>query len=83
MTQKTFFIIPGFKEQANNKSYAWIFKFLKSKNYKAVPVPVDWNYKTLSDNKVELLNFFKKISRWRELSHWFFLRSGFGNVNCQ
>ncbi len=60
MTQKTFFIIPGFKEQATDKNYAWLFEFLKSKNYKVVPVPVSWNYKTLSDNAVELVDFFKK-----------------------
>jgi pimeloyl-ACP methyl ester carboxylesterase len=60
MTPKTFFIIPGFKEKATDKNYAWLLAFLKTKNYKVVPVPVAWNYKTLSDNAVELLNFFKK-----------------------
>ncbi len=60
MIQKNFFIIPGFKEQATAKNYAWLFKFLKTKNYKVVPVPIDWNYKTLSVNKMELVDFFKK-----------------------
>lgn len=59
MIQKTFFIIPGFKEQATDKNYAWLFKFLKTKNYKVIPVPVKWNYKTLSENKMELVDFFK------------------------
>lgn len=60
MSSKTFFIIPGFKEQATDENYAWLFEFLKTKNYKVVPVPIDWNYKTLSDNKAELVDFFKK-----------------------
>lgn len=60
MIQKNFFIIPGFKEQATDKNYAWLLAFLKTKNYKVVPVPVKWNYKTLSENKVELVDFFKK-----------------------
>lgn len=60
MTQKTFFIIPGFKEQATDKNYAWLFDFLKTKNYEVVSVPIDWNYKTLSDNAVELVDFLKK-----------------------
>ena len=62
MTQKTFFIIPGFKEQATDKNYAWLFEFLKSKNYKVVPVPVAWNYKTLSENAEQLIKFFKKYN---------------------
>lgn len=60
MPQKTFFIIPGFKEQATAKNYAWLLKFLKTKNYRVVPVPIEWSYKTLSKNKIGLLNFFKK-----------------------
>ncbi len=58
MTQKTFFIIPGFKEQATDKNYTWLLAFLKSKNYQVVPVPVTWNYKTLSANATELGDFF-------------------------
>ena len=60
MSQKTFFIIPGFKEQATDKNYAWLFSFLKTKNYKVVPVPVVWSYKTLSSNAAELEIFFRK-----------------------
>ena len=60
MTKKNFFIIPGFKEQATDENYAWIFEFLRIKNYKVISVPIVWNYKTLSDNVVELVNFFKK-----------------------
>ena len=62
MTQKTFFIIPGFKEQATDKNYAWLFEFLKNKNYEVVPVPVTWNHKTLSKNAEQLIKFFKKYN---------------------
>lgn len=59
MSQKTFFIIPGFKQQATDKNYSWLIKLLKGKGYKVVPVPVNWNFKVLSENAEEIADFLK------------------------
>jgi hypothetical protein len=57
---KTFYIIPGFGMQAGHKSFKWLITFLEGKGFNVVKVPVDWNYKTLSKNTLEFINFFNK-----------------------
>jgi esterase/lipase len=57
---KTFFIIPGFRMRAGHKSFKWLVASLKEKGFKVVKTPVDWNYKTLSKNTLEFINFFNK-----------------------
>jgi hypothetical protein len=55
---KTFFIIPGFKMRAQDKEFDWLIIFLKTKGFKVFLVPIVWNYKTLSQNAKEFIDFF-------------------------
>ncbi len=57
---KTFFIIPGFKEQASAHQYQWLVTFIKSKGWKTVEVPVAWNNQTLSQNADEFRDFYSQ-----------------------
>lgn len=59
-SDKTFFLIPGFGMQANHKSFRWLVAFLEEKGFKVVKTPVKWNYKTLSKNTLEFIDFFNK-----------------------
>lgn len=58
--RKTFFIIPGFKMQAKDKSFSWLVKFLRSKDFDVVKVPVQWSRTTLSQNAVEFKKFYNQ-----------------------
>ncbi len=57
---KTFFIVPGFREQAKDKQYKWLVEFLEDKGVRVIKTPVVWNYKTLSENSEEFISFFNK-----------------------
>ncbi len=59
-SSKTFFIIPGFKTQAKDKSYKWLVTFLEDKGVMVTKTPILWNYKTLSKNAEEFVEFFNK-----------------------
>lgn len=45
----TFFIVPGFKQQVTDKSYAWLVIFLKKQGFNVVGIPMNWNSKTMKD----------------------------------
>jgi len=55
---KTFFIIPGFKTQANDSQYQWLISYVKNRGWKIVKVPVVWNYNTLSTNAKNFIDFY-------------------------
>ncbi len=55
---KTFFIIPGFKQKVNDKSFVWLKDFLTKKGFRVVMVPVKWNRTTLTDCAVLFEDFF-------------------------
>lgn len=57
---KTFFILPGFKMQATDQSFRWLITFLEQSRVKVIKVPIQWNYKTLSENATEFIEFFNK-----------------------
>ncbi len=57
---KIFFIVPGFKTQAKNNSYKWLVKFLEDRGVGVIKTLVSWNYKTLSENAVEFVEFYNK-----------------------
>src|SRR3989344_6078254 len=57
-TQKTFFIVPGFRMQASHKMFSWLVKYLESKKYKVVKVPVKWSRRTLTKNAQEFEVFY-------------------------
>lgn len=57
---KTFFIIPGFKQKANDKSFVWLKKILVEKGFYVVVVPVKWNRTTLTDCALSFEDFFDK-----------------------
>jgi pimeloyl-ACP methyl ester carboxylesterase len=57
---KKIFIIPGFKQKPTDKYFIWLKKFLHSKNFDVVIVPINWNYKTMSDYIKEFEKFYNK-----------------------
>jgi pimeloyl-ACP methyl ester carboxylesterase len=56
---RTIFIIPGFKQKITDVEYTWLKKFLKSKGFDVVMVPVEWNHRTISDNVAEFKDFYE------------------------
>jgi len=57
---KTIFLIPGFKTQIADAQYRWLVSYLQSKSYIVKAVPVTWNYKTVTENAEEFLEFYFK-----------------------
>jgi predicted alpha/beta hydrolase family esterase len=57
---KKIFIIPGFKQKPTDKYFIWLKKFLHSKNFDVAIVPINWNYKTMSDYTEEFEKFYNK-----------------------
>lgn len=47
--RKTVYIIPGFTESTNLKSYQQIIKLFRSKNFKVIPIKISWKNKVMSD----------------------------------
>lgn len=59
-TVKKFFIVPGFKMQADDTAFSWLVEYLTREGYVVVKVPLDWNYKTISNNAKEFVAYFNK-----------------------
>lgn len=59
LDMKTMFIIPGFKESAAGKEYAWLRDFFSTKGFSVKLVPVHWNYRTMSDYLTEFEAFYR------------------------
>jgi len=57
---KSFFIIPGFKDSASDKQYQWLISHIKKNGWKPIVVPVVWNYRTLTQNAVDFVDFYHK-----------------------
>ena len=60
MNKPNFFIIPGFRMQTTDKPFAWLVDFLLSKGFNVIKVPVEWNYKVLSQNAEDFVDFYLK-----------------------
>lgn len=59
-SQQTFFIVPGFKQQATDKSYSYLVSFLESKNFKVVLVPIKWDRRVMSDYISDFKKYYQK-----------------------
>jgi pimeloyl-ACP methyl ester carboxylesterase len=57
---RTFFIIPGFKQKPNDKQFTWLEKFLKEKGFVAIKVPIAWDRRTMSDYVEDFIEVYKK-----------------------
>jgi pimeloyl-ACP methyl ester carboxylesterase len=57
---KTFFIIPGFKSQVTDDDYIWLVAYLKKQGYAVLGVPIQWNFRTVSENATEFLDYFNQ-----------------------
>jgi pimeloyl-ACP methyl ester carboxylesterase len=57
---KKIFILPGFKQKATDPEFAWIEPFFQKKGFSVVPVPIRWNYRTITDNVAEFKDFYEK-----------------------
>ncbi|MBP6974751.1 MAG: hypothetical protein KBB54_02285 [Candidatus Pacebacteria bacterium] len=57
---KKFFIIPGFKERANDSQYKWLISHIKKAGWTPVTVPITWNRKTVSQNANDFVTFYNE-----------------------
>ena len=55
---KTLFLIPGFYQKATDHCYRWLTKYLKSKGYDVIAVPVHWKNRTMTDYVRDFEKFF-------------------------
>lgn len=56
----TFFIIPGFRQRATNKTYKEISNFLKKEGFTPVIVPVEWSKNSIQENAEHFVNVYSK-----------------------
>ncbi|OGD24051.1 hypothetical protein A2Z10_00875 [Candidatus Azambacteria bacterium RBG_16_47_10] len=57
---KKIFIIPGFKQKATDKQFAWLRKFLIAKGFTVALVPITWERRTMIDYTLEFKAFYEK-----------------------
>ena len=57
---KTLFLVPGFKQKASDSYFGWLVNFLDLKGFKVVCVPIEWNYRTMSDYVNDFKEFYLK-----------------------
>jgi pimeloyl-ACP methyl ester carboxylesterase len=55
---KTFFILPGFKEQASDTQYSWLVSYIENSGWHTIEVPITWNQRTLSQNAEDFIKFY-------------------------
>lgn len=73
---KVFFIIPGFKSQVTDDVYTWLVSHLTMLGYAVKGVPVNWGYKTVTQNAAEFLNYFNQ----HKSNHNYILGFSYGAV---
>ena len=59
-SKKTMFIIPGFKMSPHDKAFSWLVTFLENKGLRVIQTPVKWNYRTLSQNTADFIEYYNK-----------------------
>lgn len=59
-SRKTFFIIPGFKQKAGDKSFLWLERFLKGRGFIVVKVPITWERRIMGDYVEDFIKVYKK-----------------------
>jgi esterase/lipase len=59
-TKATFFILPGFGQQASGPEYRWLIKLLETKGFKVFAVPVKWKYRTNTDVANDFIEFYDR-----------------------
>ncbi len=57
---KKIFIIPGFKQNVEEKTFQWLRNFLKEKGFNVIMVPIHWDRKIMSDYVREFEIFYEK-----------------------
>jgi hypothetical protein len=58
ISDKTFFIIPGFKTQVTASEYKWLISYLEESGVRVIKVPVKWNRHILTENANEFISYF-------------------------
>lgn len=56
----TFFILPGFGQEASSKKYSWLNNFLKDEGFNVVKVPIKWEYQTNTKISENFIEFYKR-----------------------
>ncbi len=59
-SRKTFFIIPGFKQKAGNKSFVWLGNLLKDRGFEVVKVSICWERRTMKEYVEDFIEVYKK-----------------------
>src|SRR5260221_10644590 len=56
--ERAFFLLPGFKMKADSKAFDWLDEYLDKNNFEVFRVPLEWNYRTLSDCANDFIQFY-------------------------
>lgn len=62
ITQKSVFIIPGFRHKPTNIAYKRIAAMLKKQGYTPIPVTIPWKQTTISQNTEYFLKRYRKVN---------------------
>ena len=57
---KTFFIVPGFRQQSTDREYQWLRTLLKASGFSVIPVPIVWERRTMDDYCADFESTYKK-----------------------
>ena len=60
MKKKNLFLIPGFGQQATDKHFSWLVRFLQSKKFIVIRVPMKWKNKVMADYINQFKEFYIK-----------------------
>ena len=52
------FLIPGFGQKTTDKYFAWLVKFLQTKGFRVIGVPIKWKGRTMSDYISDFNKFY-------------------------
>lgn len=66
MSEKTIFVIPGYKQKITQIAYREIAKLLQKECYSPLLVPIFWKNTTISENTKEFVTFYKSIRAKRK-----------------
>jgi alpha-beta hydrolase superfamily lysophospholipase len=76
--QKIVYIIPGFLESLKDKRYERLVKVFKQKEFKVIPVHIDWKYRTMSDYLKQFIKIYNENEVENKVSEVYFFGFSFG-----
>lgn len=76
--QKIVYIIPGFLESLKDGRYERLVKMFKQKEFKVIPVCIDWKYRTMSDYLKQFIKIYNENETENKVSEVHFFGFSFG-----